>query len=262
MLASSAFSIVYQPVVALRDGGLSHFEALARFGPGVGPAETIELAEQLGLIPEFDLAVSRSVIGVLAKAPKSTRIAVNLSAVSIMDSGFIEQLLRATRKAPGLGRRLIFEITETATLTDLDQANRNLERLRAAGHLVCIDDFGAGASSFAYLSALDVDVVKIDGRYIRNLEVHGRDAVMLKHMVALCRELRVETVAEMIETAESADMARALGFELGQGWFFGEPVPADETLRLLADHGLVAKAQGDGSDEAPRESNVRKLSAA
>lgn len=118
---------------------------------------------------------------------------------------------------------MLLELTETHRLTDLDAANRAIQALRKLGHAVCLDDFGAGAASLDYLRQLEVDFIKFDGRYIRALTVDSRDEVILKHMVNLCRELGIETIAEMIETSEVARLAQSLGVGLGQGWCFAKP---------------------------------------
>ena len=119
--------------------------------------------------------------------------------------------------------RRLLELTETHQLTDLNAANRAIQSLRKLGHAVCLDDFGAGAASLDYLRLLEVDFIKFDGRYIRSLTVDSKEEVILKHMVNLCRELGIETIAEMIETPGVARLAEALGVSLGQGWCFAKP---------------------------------------
>lgn len=222
-LASRTWTLVYQPVVNLHDDSLHHFEALARFEPGVSPALSIVLAEELGLIADFDLAVARKVAAVLSKGAPNLQIAANLSAASLMQPPFLKALAAVTERDPRLRPRLLLELTETQVLTDLPAANRAIQALRKLGHLVCLDDFGAGAASLDYLRQLEVDFVKFDGRYIRALTADSRDEVILKHMVRLCRELHIETIAEMIETPETARLAQSLGVGLGQGWCFAKP---------------------------------------
>ena len=108
---------------------------------------------------------------------------------------------------------------------DLDVASAIIRRLKSLGHAVCLDDFGAGAASLDYLRRLDIDIVKIDGRYVQALRRGGRDAVLLKHIVALCSDLGMTTIAEMVETRDAANLLRDLGVELGQGWHFAKPLP-------------------------------------
>jgi len=222
-LASRAWNLVYQPVVALKDEALHHFEALARFEPGASPAPSICLAEELGLIADLDLAVSRKVVEALTKHRQNIRIAANLSAVSLMQPAFHTALAALTEHDTRLRPRLLIELTETHRLSDLEAADRAIQALRRLGHAVCLDDFGAGAASLDYLRCLQVDFVKFDGRYIRTLTGGSRDEVIIKHMVSLCRELKIETIAEMIETADTAKVAAGIGVGLGQGWFFARP---------------------------------------
>jgi EAL domain-containing protein (putative c-di-GMP-specific phosphodiesterase class I) len=224
-VAERRFALVYQPVVALRGQTLHHFEALARFDADASPADTIRLAENLDLIADFDLAVASTVAQVLAKAKPDVAIAVNVSAVSLMRPGFAEAILALNSRAPKLRGRMLLELTETQELADLGRANLILQILRNAGHKVCLDDFGAGAASLNYLRQLDVDIVKIDGRYIQTLDSQPRDAIVLKHMIALCAEFGLSTIAEMIETKAAADLALSLGVTFGQGWHLGKPTP-------------------------------------
>ncbi len=223
IVASGAFHLAYQPVVALDDDRVHHFEALARFDADASPADTIRLAEELDLITDFDLAVAQGVAKALKAAKPDISIAANISALSLMRPAFVEALLEVTAKETALRPRLLLEVTETVRLDDLDQAERIISRLRDAGHVVCLDDFGAGAASLEYLRHLKVDFVKIDGRYVRELTDGSRDAMILKHVVGLCRDLKIATIAEMVETRPTARLLKDLGVDLGQGWAFGKP---------------------------------------
>ena len=224
IVATGAFDIAYQPVVSLETGELHHFEALVRFSKDTSPAETIQLAEELEMIQAFDLSLVRSLVRELGREPKTTRIAANLSAHSLMIDGFLDEILGLVGNGLDLRSRLIIEITETRRIHDLDRANVLIARLRAAGHVVCLDDFGAGAASLDYLRLLEVDFIKIDGRYIQSLTEGSKEAILVKHLVALCGELGVATIAEMIETDEVARLSQTLGVHLGQGWAFSRPL--------------------------------------
>jgi EAL domain-containing protein (putative c-di-GMP-specific phosphodiesterase class I) len=160
---------------------------------------------------------------VLTKHKSAIRVAANLSASSLMRPAFHKAFAAITQKDPGLRPRLLLELTETQTLADLTAANRAIQDLRQLGHLVCLDDFGAGAASLDYLRQLEVDFIKFDGRYIRTLTAGSRDEVIIRHMVALCRELQIGTIAEMIETPDVRQVAEAIGVGLGQGWCFAKP---------------------------------------
>jgi EAL domain-containing protein (putative c-di-GMP-specific phosphodiesterase class I) len=218
------FSLVFQPVVDLRTRRLHHFEALARFDEGSSPQDIIQLAEELNLITEFDLAVFRRVVEALTSA-QAVQIAVNLSARSLVAPGLVEALTALAGADLELRRRLLVEITETHALQDLEAANLLVGRLQSEGFTVCLDDFGAGAASIDYLRRLRVDIVKIDGRYIRALTSDPRDRIVVQHVISLCRDLGMAVIAEMVEDEETARIVAKLGAALGQGWLFGKPAP-------------------------------------
>ncbi|MEO6338812.1 MAG: EAL domain-containing protein [Caulobacteraceae bacterium] len=220
------FNLVYQPVVSLKTGAVGHYEVLARFAPNESPLEQIKFAEDLDLMEPFDFAVVETVINRLAQADAAgLKFAVNLSGRSILRRGFVERLLAllGAHSRLNLPSRLEFEITESAALDDLQRADRCIQKLRGAGFKVALDDFGAGANSFAYLRALHVDSVKIDGLYVRNLAQGGREASLIRHLTELCHELGVVTVAEMVETSSVEDLLKSFGVDFAQGYLYGKP---------------------------------------
>ena len=238
------FTLHFQPIVDLSTGETHHLEALARFGDA-GPAGTVSMAEDLGLIDKFDLAV-------LEKALKQMRrpgfthlqVAVNISGVSLTNDTYVQTLLKLTQAHPEVRARLLVEVTETAAVGDLEAANRRLGSLRDAGIKVCLDDFGVGAASFEYLQSLSVDVVKIDGSFIRDVVDNPRTRTLLGHLVGLCRSLKVATIAEMIETEVQADAVRALGIDMGQGYLFGRP-SAEPVMPVPVTEAPVRRRQGE-----------------
>ena len=222
-LANGAFHLAYQPIASLKDGSTHHHEALARFDANASPADTIRLAEELGLIADFDLAVVGLVARKLADGASGLKVAANVSGGSLAQPGFVERLLAATAFDPRVRPRLLIEVTETQALGDLDEANARLQALRESGHPICIDDFGAGAASLDYLRRLEVDFVKIDGRYVQGLETSPRDVAIVRHVLALCAELGVGAIVEMVESEAAARIARELGATLAQGFHIGRP---------------------------------------
>jgi EAL domain-containing protein (putative c-di-GMP-specific phosphodiesterase class I) len=223
LVKSRAFKLVYQPVVALADGRTHHYETLIRFEGDQSPFGMIRMAEELDIIEDLDCAVAEETVKRL-RADRTGRLslAFNASGRSIISPNFVQALERLTQ-AGDLTERLILEITESAAIDDLAVARRHIEALQAMGLQVCLDDFGAGASSFAYLQQLPVDVVKIDGSYVRELTGSGRDDALIRHLVSLCRELQVSTVAEMVETQAVEDLLRRSGVDYAQGWLYGQP---------------------------------------
>ena len=214
------FRLVYQPVVRLKDGSLHHYETLVRFEQDESPFPQIRMAEELDLIEPLDLAVLEQAVRTMA-GDAGLKLAVNVSGRTIMSPTYVKAACRLVKAHPNIRGRLLFELTESAAIEDLAQADRHLQALRGEGCQVCLDDFGAGSASLAYLQQLGLDIVKIDGRYIRDLQAGGREATFVKHVVRLCGELGIRTLAEMVETEEAEATVRKAGVDLAQGWRYG-----------------------------------------
>lgn len=217
----------YQPIVALADRANHHYEVLLRFQDGRSPFEDVKFAEEINIIHELDLAVTQGAIARIKEAAgkqHALSLAVNMSARSLLNDSFLamfDQLAQAMGKER---RQLIVEITESAKIEDLPKASRAVDRLRAGGHAVCLDDFGAGASSLPYLQQLMVDYVKIDGVYIRSITKSIRERAIVQGVLTTCKCLGIKTVAEMIEQEDQHKCLSDLGVDLGQGWLYGRPV--------------------------------------
>jgi EAL domain-containing protein (putative c-di-GMP-specific phosphodiesterase class I) len=229
VIAEGAFTMAFQPIIRMDDRQPHHYEALIRLGPDLPPGEAISFAERIGLIEAFDLAILDRVTDVLRRRPEA-RVAVNLSGRSLESPAFAASLEGALSRHSALAGRLLFEVTETAEIRKLAQVNSVVQRLRQSGFHVCLDDFGSGANSFHYLRAFAVDMVKIDGVYIRDALKEPTDRAFLRAMVGLCRDLGIATVAEMIETEEQAKLIAELGVTYGQGYLFGRPGPEEQAL--------------------------------
>lgn len=228
LVAADNFDIAFQPIVGIADRSIHHYEALARFAgrSEQSPYELITFAENTGLICDFDYAMCCKVLRWLADAKAAGRrrvVAVNISGRSIGSDMFVAQALELFATLRGDRAQLVIEITESATIRDLEATNKVIQTLRRAGHQVCLDDFGAGAAALRYLHSLDVDVVKIDGQYVRGAAVGTKPRAFLKAVAALCRELGVATIAEMVEDEETLTMLKACGIGLAQGYLFGRP---------------------------------------
>jgi len=218
------FTLAYQPVVDLASGQAHHHEALVRFEDGASPFALIRMAEEFDIIEELDHAIAEQAVRRIASDRSgAVKLAVNVSGRTIVSETFVDHINRLLTQTPAARGKLIFEVTETSAIDDLPRANRHIQALRGLGSLVCLDDFGAGAASFAYLQELTLDIVKIDGRYVRELAGNSRDGAMVRRLVELCRDLDVRTVAEMVETAEVEDVVRKAGVDFAQGWLYGKP---------------------------------------
>ncbi|MBL6946901.1 MAG: EAL domain-containing protein, partial [Rhodospirillales bacterium] len=162
----------------------------------------------------------------LGKWPRNTvryKIAVNISGHSVGNDMYVSSLHKLLRENSWVNDKLLFEITESSRMADLESANSFIQGLRKEGHHVCLDDFGAGSASFQYLSALDVDVVKLDGSAIRNAQAGPKGRAFLTALSALCQSLTVQTIAEMIDKEEGLFFVRDCGVNYVQGFLFGRP---------------------------------------
>ena len=236
-LDNGLFQLHFQGIYQAQDGALSHLEALVRMiderNPGqlIMPAHFIELAERNSRILDIDRWVIRDVLRRLGANPDTPAIAVNLSGRSLSEPGlpqFISHELRQTGVAPG---RLIIEITETAAVSDLLDAQRMIEALRQLGCSVCLDDFGVGFASFAYLKHLHVDTIKIDGLFIRDLPNDHDNQVFVKAMVSVALGLGKSVVAEYVEDGRTLDLLRQFGVDLVQGYHLDRPTADHPSLQ-------------------------------
>ena len=230
VITTGGFELVFQPIVEIALARIHHFEALARFpvprGTDPTPYPTIVFAEATGLITDFDLAMCRRVLEWLAKNAQgsdSPIVAVNVSGRSVNDLEFRDSLLALLDSHPNERGRVMFEITELVRIPDLTLANRFIRGLRKAGHQVCLDDFGAGSAALEYLRRLEVDIVKIDGQYLQSAADDGKSKVFLKAMSALCHELHIDMIAEMVEDERHLALLDECGIRYAQGYHFGRP---------------------------------------
>lgn len=217
----------YQPIVHLGTRAPHHHEVLLRFSDGRSPFEDVKFAEEINIIHELDLAVTQGAIRQIsdtAKHDKPVHLAVNMSARSLLNDTFLDMFEQLAQRMGPRRSQLIVEITESAKLDDLEKAARAVDRLRSGGHSVCLDDFGAGASSLPYLQQLLVDYVKIDGVYIRSITESLRERAIVQGVLTTCRCLGIKTVAEMVEKEDQHKCLADLGVDLGQGWLYGRPV--------------------------------------
>ncbi len=233
------FNLVYQPVVNLIDGSLHHHEVLVRFGDNNSPFPMIRLAEELDLIGALDSAILEETLAVLQREPRQI-LAVNVSGRSLISEGFVGRAVQLLKSRPSVRGRLLIELTESAAVEDLALADRHLKALRDAGCEICLDDFGAGAASLAYLQQLTLDILKIDGRYIRDLQHGGRESTFVKHLVNMCAELNIRTLAEMVETVEAEHAVQQAGVDYGQGWLYGRALDAPQDATTFAPRGASA----------------------
>jgi EAL domain-containing protein (putative c-di-GMP-specific phosphodiesterase class I) len=226
LIHEQKINLHYQPIVSLVDRYQHHYEVLLRLPNGRSPFEDVAFAEEINIVHELDLAVANGAIRRIMEANAKKHplcLAVNMSAKSLLNDSFIAMFERVTERLGEDRKKLMVEVTESAKLEDLARAAKAVDRLRARGHAVCLDDFGAGASSLPYLQQLHVDLVKIDGIYIKNIHKSLRERAIVEGVLTTCKCLGIRTVAEMVEKEDQHRLLLDLGVDLGQGWLYGRP---------------------------------------
>ena len=229
-LDDNRMRLVLQPMVGSKSGKAEIYECLLRMerpdGSIVSAGEFIPIAEQLGLSRLIDRRTLELSVALL-KRHKGLTLSVNVSGLTASDHEWLVALRRLTGGRRDLTNRMIIEITETAALDDLDQSINFVDTLKEMGCRVAIDDFGAGYTSFKNLKLLNVDMVKIDGAFVKNLADDTSDQIFIKTMVELAQTFGMETVAEWVGDQRSVDMLKDMGITYLQGFFYGLPIDAE-----------------------------------
>ncbi|WP_051534838.1 EAL domain-containing protein [Deefgea rivuli] len=228
-LENDGFELHYQGIYHTTDRSLAHLEALVRMkdadSPGgiIMPGQFIPHAEKTGKIVDLDRWVIKEVIRLLAHYPDCPSIAVNVSGRSFDEPElplYIASLLEHYKVNP---KRLLVELTETSAVSDLSDAQRFIDALRSTGCVVCLDDFGVGFASFAYLKQLKADVLKIDGLFIRDLPNDRDSQIFVRGMVSIAHDMGKTTIAEFVESETIFNMLVEFGVDQVQGYWLDKP---------------------------------------
>lgn len=243
-LENEEYVLHYQPKLNLSSGSLTGAEALIRWNDPqnglVQPGRFIPLLEETGLIWEVGRwALRKAIEDYLrwhAAGLKAVRIAVNVSPLQLRHRGFIAEVLHAIGGGTDAASGLELELTESLVMEDVKHSIASLEVLRGMGVRVAIDDFGTGFSSLSYLAKLPVDTLKIDRSFITDMVVGPEGVSLVSAVINLAHSLRLNVVAEGVETKEQSRLLRTLNCDEAQGYLFGRPVPADvfEATQLVA----------------------------
>ena len=219
--------LAWQPIIDSKTGKVVHYEALLRlFGEDgkISSAGTlIPIAERMGFVPMIDKLVLGKVVEELRR-DKDVILALNVSNLTTQDHSYYALLAKLIEETPEVGPRLIIELTETAIHGDLKHMARFCAEVQALGCLVALDDFGAGYTSFRQLKALSVDMVKIDGAFIRDLTDNADSRFFVKTLLDFTRGFGLQSVAEFVENGEIAKMLMELGVDMLQGYYFSKPL--------------------------------------
>jgi diguanylate cyclase (GGDEF)-like protein/PAS domain S-box-containing protein len=241
-LEQDLFVLFYQPILELETNKIEHYEVLIRMrDPHTGemrlPGKFIQIAEQVGLIQQIDHYVIKHALkqlGLLQKQKRNISFAINLSGLVIDTSRLLPLLESTIAEFQVDPNGIIFEITETVAVSNLQQAKAMMQAIKALGCRFSLDDFGVGFSSFNYMRELPVDIIKIDGIFIKNLDKNADDQLFVKALVDVAKGLNRKTTAEFVENADILALLKGYGVDFGQGYFIGRP-QADllETLEWL-----------------------------
>jgi diguanylate cyclase (GGDEF)-like protein/PAS domain S-box-containing protein len=250
-LGRSELRLLFQPIVSIPDGVVIGCEALLRWErPGLGlvaPSDFIPLAEETGLIVPIGAWVvgetCRQTLPLIALAgDRPFGVCVNLSARQLTEPGLAEMVRGALAETGFPAHRLCLEITESALMSDPRAALPILEDLKSLDVRVAVDDFGTGYSSLSYLKRFPVDVLKIDRSFVEGIATDHDDEAIAQAVLALGRSLRLDVIAEGIETSEQLQALHELGCVRGQGYLFGRPAPIAVLVAALTPPPLTARA--------------------
>ena len=247
--------LLFQPIFRLDTMELTSFEALARwrhpeFG-WISPSEFIPITEQISILHEFSYDLLKRAASTALEWPGTIQLSFNLSAVQLCTAGTAAKVLDTIAEVGLPAARLQIEVTETALLADFELARRNLSRLRAHGVRIVLDDFGEGYSSIRYLREMNFDAVKLDGSLVSTITRPGSGLPLLQGVLALCRAMGQQCVAEHIETEQQAILLRQLGCRYGQGFHLSPPVSRADAA-VLARSTLAGLTPAYPNAEPPR----------
>ncbi len=218
-----------QPIVNVQTSDVMAYEVLVRIRDGeviVPAGEFIEVAEELGMAQELDREIFhkglRHYAGIAMKHPQA-KMFFNLFPRSFNDLDWVRGIPELVRNAGVPCENIVLEITEREALPNLTQVRAVIEELRTSKISVALDDFGSGFSSFLYLKYLEIDYVKIEGSFVRQITLDQRDRIMVEHINSMAHEFGLKTVAEFVEDEATAKMLAEIGVDYAQGYYFGRP---------------------------------------
>lgn len=226
-LKQEDFLLEFQPIYAVASNDIRHYECLIRMRGEdkimYYPNDFIPVAEAMGLIQQIDLWVVNHVFDLLRSMPTHLSFTINLSGNIFLDHKLyplVETKLAQTGVDPA---RIVFEITETSAISNFEQTKVMVKKLRSLGCRFALDDFGAGFNSYSYLKHFPVDILKIDGGFIIDLESDPVDQLLVKSMIDIAHSLGKKTVAEYVENQSTMDLLKEFGIDYIQGFLVGKP---------------------------------------
>lgn len=241
-LREDRFETWFQPIQNLKDGTTKHYEVLARMRDREGklklPGPFIDIAERFGLVGSIGKVITEKTMRTqveLSKRGNPLTFCINVSGKELGDREFlyfVQSKIFETGVDPA---SLTFEITETASIMDLDRAVRSIRALKSLGCGISLDDFGIGFTSFLYLKEMEVDCIKIAGSFIKHICENLNDQLFVKAIVDVARGMGVKTIAEFVEDEKALQIVRDLGVDYAQGYLLGKPSPSIQETTYRAE---------------------------
>ncbi len=231
-LEEDRFETWFQPILSVKERTVHHYEVLVRMrNPDGGiliPGAFIDIAESFGIIGSIDRVITEKAMRIQAELSRKGRpltFCINLSGKDLGDEDFLTFLSSKIAETGASPSNLVFELTETAAVYNLDEAKAFIKELKSIGCSFSLDDFGVGFSSFRYLQELGVDYIKIDGSFVKKITENGNDRLFVKAIADIARGMGIRTIAEFVENEEILELLEELGVDYAQGYHTGRPRP-------------------------------------
>ncbi|WP_180754018.1 putative bifunctional diguanylate cyclase/phosphodiesterase [Persephonella hydrogeniphila] len=216
----------FQPIVNIKDNSIIGYEALMRIkGISSGIGEYIEIAENIGIIPRLDMILIEKALKKYQKEESNLYIFLNLSVRDIISLDVVKKLNELTKIYKINRNKVVLELTERESLKNLNIIKNFVRSLKKEGYLFAIDDFGSGYSTFKYLKEFPVDIVKIDGDFIKGMVSSEKDKIFVKSLINLGKGMNLKILAEFVENEEILKIVKELDIDYAQGFYFGKPSP-------------------------------------
>ena len=233
----------YQPIISMRDRSISGFEALLRWSHrsrgAISPNEFIPLAEETGLIYDLGQWVLKKACEQIAgwnkdkSKEEQLEISINLSGRQFSDPNLVGGIVENIEKSGFNAEFLKIEITESALMENAQRSVSMLNQLKDLNIKVCVDDFGTGYSSLSYLHTFPIDTLKIDRSFVHDMSRNFRNMEIIRTIIMLAHNLKLDVIAEGVETAEQYAQLSALGCQFAQGFYFSRPVNSSDAALLI-----------------------------
>jgi diguanylate cyclase (GGDEF)-like protein len=251
-LEHDQFVPYFEPQVDLATGEIVGFEVLARWihplSGVIGPDVFIPVAEEVGLIARLSERIIGEALREAAAWDAQIKISVNISPFQFADGWLAQRIVRILADTGFPADRLVIEVTESSLFADIDLARTIVTSLKNQGVRLALDDFGTGFSSLAHLRSLPFDIIKIDRSFVTNINAKRENSAIVRAVTTLAAALRVPVCVEGIENEGAYKTVVRLGCQIGQGWYFGKPMPAEQARDMLASR--------DGQDSPPLRSAI------